>query len=434
MLCLEGSNKIMDTKHDIIRDLGAEFLARDNRKQEIQRMTRQKLLQELKTQTQALESISKQPNSSENFDKLIAKQTELFSRQEKYLTKEFNALKKKELNTKGVEKKIESLISEIKKKKPVIVENKEIKIDLSKLEKAIKESPKEIAKGFSQVGKKDSPFYVVPVDEEGNILYPKSGSSRIAGYRTVNLSNIAGNEINPSTLEKQDEIISAIGNINGGGGSAITPKVSTINTLEDTILPGATLSGSFEKTDNNPDAQFWIVSDQDVTLFIEFSPDGVYIDQFPFGGIQINAGIPYYDQVVVGEQQFRIRIENTSGSSANVQTFVSYGSYRRPSSIISTGISAQSGSINTKAVLFAKDSNGNYVEVLGTEDGSISTTSDSSIINFRYDAYKKVSVDSTTDRFEYYQGGLLGTKVAEVEIVYETTSKQEVVSAERTNT
>lgn len=56
----------------------------------------------------------------------------------------------------------------------------------------------------------------------------------------------------------------------------------------------------------------------------------------------------------------------------------------------------------------------------------------SSLINFAYDAYARVVIDATTDRFDYYVGGLAGTKVAEVEIVYTDTTKDDVLSAERT--
>ena len=215
--------------------------------------------------------------------------------------------------------------------------------------------------------------------------------------------------------------------------SKIEPIISTGNSTTETLSSGATFTGSWETTSGNPDAQIWVKASQNATVFIEFSPDGgTTVDQFPFGGVALtSAFVPYYDQVVVGVQSFRVRVENTSGVDNDIILMVGYGNLDRPSSIISTGMNSQSGSINTKAVIFGEDINDStsLIPVKVASDGAIRTSIISSLISFAHDYYVKVNASTTTDRFDYYVGGSGGTKVAEILITYESTSKNEVLSA-----
>ena len=86
-----------------------------------------------------------------------------------------------------------------------------------------------------------------------------------------------------------------------------------------------------------------------------------------------------------------------------------------------------------RAVIAGADANGNYVNIETTTDGALLTSSDSSLINFKYDAVDLTEVDSVTERWDYFQGGLAGTRVAFITNVYQDSSKLVLISSERTN-
>lgn len=86
-----------------------------------------------------------------------------------------------------------------------------------------------------------------------------------------------------------------------------------------------------------------------------------------------------------------------------------------------------------RAVMAGADSAGTYHNVLTTADGSLSTSLDSSLINFRYDAVDLTVVDTVTERWDYFVGGLAGTRTAYITNIYQDSSKLVLISSERTN-
>lgn len=153
----------------------------------------------------------------------------------------------------------------------------------------------------------------------------------------------------------------------------VDKTLSIVNSTDETLSASAEYTGTFE-TSQQPTAQIWVKSEKAATLFIEFSPDGgTTVDQFPFGGITLEAGIPFYDHVEVGNQSFRVRVLDTSASTNDVIVLVGYGYMGRPASPVSTGISQGQSAINTKSVLFAKDSATSHVEIIGNKGGAILT-------------------------------------------------------------
>ncbi len=161
------------------------------------------------------------------------------------------------------------------------------------------------------------------------------------------------------------------------GAGSTNGETSDGNSTEETLSSGSTFVGDWELP-NYPDAQIWVQAAGAATLFLEFSPDnGTTIDQFPFGGITLTPGIPYYGQVVIGRQYFRIRVQNDAGANNGIHTLVGYGDYgSRPASIINTGISGNSGAIATKAVIFGKDNNGSTYREAFINEGNAQVIAD----------------------------------------------------------
>ena len=190
---------------------------------------------------------------------------------------------------------------------------------------------------------------------------------------------------------------------------------SQLNSTSETLAGSAEYTGTWEQN-HFPIAQVWVQAAGAATLFIEFSPDGgTTVDQFPFGGITLTAGIPYYDHVAVGEQAFRIRVVDTSGSSNAIQTLVGYGNFGRPASIISTGINSQSGSINVKSVLFGLQSGStNSYKAVPTNSAGALLSADfgTDVSEGLIDGYgvntkfgRNSDIDTTTDPEDVWEGG-----------------------------
>lgn len=140
----------------------------------------------------------------------------------------------------------------------------------------------------------------------------------------------------------------------------IQQELSVGNTTTETLSASATFTGVWEKT-KNPSAQIWVQSQKAAILYIEFSPDeGTTTDQFPFGGITLTPGIPYYSHVSVGEQSFRIRIEDTSASTNDIISLVAYGDFTQQTAIVSTGISGDSPATITKNVNYGLNPGNTY--------------------------------------------------------------------------
>lgn len=63
---------------------------------------------------------------------------------------------------------------------------------------------------------------------------------------------------------------------------------------------------------------------------------------------------------------------------------------------------------------------------------SLKIKSIASLVSVEFDSISKTNTDSITETFQYYLGGLAGTLVATVTIIYTDSTKEDMVSAVRT--
>lgn len=154
-----------------------------------------------------------------------------------------------------------------------------------------------------------------------------------------------------------------------------TPIKSSGNSTSETLSGSGTWTGSWEQTDR-PSARIWVKAAGAATLKIQFSPDnGTTIDEFPFGGLTLTAGIPYYAHVTLAGQYFRLIIEDTSASSNAIISDVYYGQFAQQTSILSTGLNANTPMTDVKSVVFGQKPDDSYGEVGITDQSEILTSS-----------------------------------------------------------
>lgn len=175
--------------------------------------------------------------------------------------------------------------------------------------------------------------------------------------------------------------------------------------------------------------------DEGGTLFFDFSQDNVNFSTFPVAGFPVASGInEVHSAYKFGYRYFRVRFVGTGGRSY-FRLLTEYS--QNPvilNSPLSQGVTSDQDASTVKAILHGENGDtGTFVQQKFTDDGAALVSSDSSIINFSYDAYDKTVVDTVTDRFDYFTGGLAGTKVADITVVYEDSSKINAISAVRTN-
>lgn len=137
---------------------------------------------------------------------------------------------------------------------------------------------------------------------------------------------------------------------------------------------GATFTGVFEENTFS-DVMVHIESDQDGTIFFDFSQDGVNVDTFPFDGFSHTGGIPSFHIAVKGGQRFRLRFQNTSGvAQTYLRAYTYYGRFDKPNAPVKTLITDDTDAIVVKSVLTGKDNNGDYPNVKATPSGNLQVT------------------------------------------------------------
>lgn len=222
-----------------------------------------------------------------------------------------------------------------------------------------------------------------------------------------------------------------------------TYKTSIIKSAEDvnskstntgTGWVGSTWTGSGE-IPLRDFIRFSMISDVGGTVFFEFGYDGgTWVSTFPVSGFDLGTFHEYHG-ADLGGRAFRVRVVFDSLPTSVTMLTIYSDNAPALNSPLSQGISGDQDATTVKAVLHGevKTDPGNFVQQKFTIDGAAIVSADSSLINFSYDSYNKVSVSTTVDRFDYFVGGLAGTKVADIAITYEDTSKLNAVSAVRTN-
>ena len=103
-----------------------------------------------------------------------------------------------------------------------------------------------------------------------------------------------------------------------------SPVQSTLNSTSSTLAAGATYTGTFELAPRSMVlAQSF--SDQDGTLFFDFSVDGVNADStFPASGTVASAGTPLVQPAAVSARYFRVRYVNGSSPQTVFRLGTSY--------------------------------------------------------------------------------------------------------------
>lgn len=231
--------------------------------------------------------------------------------------------------------------------------------------------------------------------------------------------------------------ITTVPDSSGSSGSTTQSVTSTDNSFS-AISGGGWSSDTFTGTGEILAYEYVVVScqtDEDGTLFFDFSIDGINYNTFPVAGFAMSSGIHEYHSAHKGAfRYFRVRFVGTGGRSYFRLSTQFTNTQVTLNSPLSQGVGNDQDASTVKAILHGENesNSGSFVQGKMTADGAIKTSIVSSLINFAHDYYIKVNASATTDRYDYYTGGSGGTKVADILITYEDSNKNEVISAERT--
>lgn len=210
--------------------------------------------------------------------------------------------------------------------------------------------------------------------------------------------------------------------------------VNTKTTNSGTGWSGATWTGAGEQPQRDY-VRSSIKSDVAGTVFFEFGYDGItWVSTFPTAGFDAGTFHEYH-AADLGFRYFRVRVVFDSlPTSVDIHTYYS-DNPPALNSPLSQSVSGDQDAMTVKAVAHGEDASnaGTFVQQKFTSDGAAFVSSDSSLINFSYDALDLTEVDSVTERWDYFVGGLVGTRTAYITNVYSDSSKLVLISSERTN-
>ena len=96
------------------------------------------------------------------------------------------------------------------------------------------------------------------------------------------------------------------------------------NTSLTPLATGATFTGTGE-LNNYPDVMVSLTTDNNGTLFFEFSVDGTNWGVFPVEGFEVTAGIHEFHTAVKGPRYFRVRFVNSTGTPTYMRLYTYYG-------------------------------------------------------------------------------------------------------------
>jgi len=119
---------------------------------------------------------------------------------------------------------------------------------------------------------------------------------------------------------------------------------SSNNTSTASLTAGSTYTGTGELT-RLSDVGVSCKTDQDGTLFFDFSNDGTNWDTFPPAGFKVVANIHEFHTAVKLARYFRVRFTNTSASDQTFfRLYTYYGNFRQPNAPANFAISRDSDS------------------------------------------------------------------------------------------
>ena len=127
--------------------------------------------------------------------------------------------------------------------------------------------------------------------------------------------------------------------------------VSSGNSSTSALGSGATFTGTWEEN-NYPGVMVSCQTDNDGTLYFDFSPDGTNVNTFPTNGFKVSSGIHEFHTAVKGPRYFRVRLVNDSGAQSYLRLYTYYGVFDNPNSPLNQSIGLDSDGISTRPSLF----------------------------------------------------------------------------------
>ena len=100
------------------------------------------------------------------------------------------------------------------------------------------------------------------------------------------------------------------------------------NTSTTALGSGATYTGTGE-LNGYPDVMVSCQTDNDGTLYFDFSVDGTNWTTFPVNGFAVASGIHEFHTAVKGPRYFRVRLVNDSGAQSYLRLYTYYGTFRQ---------------------------------------------------------------------------------------------------------
>ena len=127
--------------------------------------------------------------------------------------------------------------------------------------------------------------------------------------------------------------------------------VSSGNSSTSALGSGATFTGTWEEN-NYPGVMVSCQTDNDGTLYFDFSPDGTNVNTFPTNGFKVSSGIHEFHTAVKGPRYFRVRLVNDSGAQSYLRLYTYYGVFDNPNAPLNQSIGLDSDGISTRPSLF----------------------------------------------------------------------------------
>lgn len=219
--------------------------------------------------------------------------------------------------------------------------------------------------------------------------------------------------------------------------------IHTANTTQTPLgIAGVWRGTWFEISNGYVGVQTGIESDVAGTFYVDFSntaspTDGNETSVEDSLIVSYNPSVTPLLRRMTPTQSRWIRIRYINGGTAQVSLSITNVMLTQATPLVMQQLDTLPTGNNLAALVRAAiagvDASGNYLNIKTTADGALSTSSDSSLINFQYDAVDLTEVDTVTERWDYFVGGLAGTRTAYITNVYQDSSKLVLISSERTN-
>jgi hypothetical protein len=147
--------------------------------------------------------------------------------------------------------------------------------------------------------------------------------------------------------------------------------LSSTNNSTTPLNAGATFTGTAEQN-SYPDVFVSCKTDQDGTLFFDFSNDATNWDVFPPTGFVVTAGVHEAHKAMKAGRYFRVRVTNTSGSNQTyLRLYTYFGQFDQLNAPLTFTPSADSDATTTKSVLIGQTDGGHFEFVTVDPEGAL---------------------------------------------------------------